>query len=249
MSRFLLTSAQRLPALLMGTVAVWALIFAIAALTGLGGRYGLHPDDPASVPPLPELDLSRAHSPLEPVEAYAMIGERPLFNADRRPLPPLPDDAAGLLVEEPPPAPVPLDIAVTSIIMTPQMKLAIVTDNQTGKSQSVKVGDPLDGDQSGWTLMELQSRKAVFSGPAGNSSVDLRVFDGAGGQAPTPVAVSARGEQPDGEPPPQAEPASADTEAPVKSEAMTAETRAEMIRRRIEERRRQMREQAERSNN
>ncbi len=249
MNRLQLTSSQRLPALLMAVVALWALIFAIAGLAGLGGRYGLHPDDPARVPPLPELDLSQARSLLQSVDAYADIGERPLFNADRRPLPPEEASDESATPEEAPPSS-PLDIAVTSIIMTPQVKIAIVTDNRSGKSVSLKVGDALEGEQAGWRLTELEPRKAVFAGPGGNSSVDLRVFDGAGGQAPTPAAVvQAQGEAVNEEAPPQA---AGQPTSPVdagKGEAMTPEARAEMIRRRIEERRRQMREEAERANN
>lgn len=251
MSRLQLTTSQRLPALLMAVVALWALIFAIASLAGLGGRYRVHPDDPSRVPPLPALDLSQAHSLLQTADTYTDIGERPLFNSDRRPLPPDDRPAGEGASDESPPPSSPLDIAVTSIIMTPQMKLAIVTDNRSGKSQSLKVGDALEGEQSGWRLTELEPRKAVFAGPDGNSAVDLRVFDGAGGQAPTPAAVvQAQGGEASQEEGMAAQAAQvAQPPEAGKTEAMTPEARAEMIRRRIEERRRQMREEAERANN
>lgn len=254
--RLHLTPSQRLPALLVAVVALWALIFAIAGLAGLGGRYRVHPDDPARVPPLPALDLSQARSPLQPVESYADIGERPLFNADRRPLPF--DDAkpgAGGEGEPPPPA-APLDVVLTSVIMTPKLQLAIVTDTRSGKSVSVKVDQALEGDLAGWTLKELQARKAVFSGPGGDMAVDLRVFDGAGGQAPSPSAVAQAAESegaaaaltPGAPPVPPAQ-AGQGQEGETKPEALTPEQRSEMIRRRIEERRRQMREEAARANN
>lgn len=243
-----LTTSQRLPALLMAVTALWALIFAIAGFAGLAGRYRLHPDDPSRVPALAALDLSQARSPLKSVEAYADIGERPLFNPDRRPLPPedeLQADNAG--EEKAPVESVPLDVALTSVILTPTIKLAIITDNRDGKSQTVRVGEALEGEQSVWQLKELQPRKAVFAGPDGNASVDLRVFDGSGAQAPTPSQTRADA-RPDGlveaDGSDQAEPPS----EPVAGEVMTAEQRSEMIRRRIEERRRQMREEAERAN-
>lgn len=248
MSGLQLTTSQRLPALLMLVTALWALIFAVAGFAGLAGRYRLHPDDPSRVPPLAALDLSQARSPLKSVETYADIGERPLFNPDRRPLPPEDEalgDGAGQ--DNAPVESVPLDIALTSVILTPTMKLAIITDNRDGKSQTVRVGDALEGEQSVWQLKELGPRKAVFAGPDGNASVDLRVFDGAGGQAPTPSQARTDGRssgsvEPDASE--QIEPAA----EPVAGEAMTAEQRSEMIRRRIEERRRQMREEAERAN-
>ncbi len=251
--RLQLTSSQRLPVLLVGVVALWALLFAIASLAGLGGRYRVHPDDPARVPPLPALDLSQARSPLQPVEAYADIGERPLFNADRRPLPfDDPKQDAGGEGETPPPA-APLDVVVTSIVMTPALQLAIVTDTRSGKSISVKVGQSLDGDLAGWTLKELQARKAVFSGPNGDTAADLRVFDGAGGQAPTPSVVAQTADPgeaaPAQAPVPTGQAVEGEAKPEAKPEALTPEQRSEMIRRRIEERRRQMREEAARANN
>ncbi len=255
MSGLQLTPAQRLPALLMAVTVLWALIFAIAAFTGLAGRYRLHPDDPSRVPELPALDLSRAHSPLQLVEAYAVIGERPLFNSDRKPLPPEDDGKEGEAGSESGPvADSPLDVALTSVILTPKLRIAIVTDNRSGKSVSLKVGDSLEGEQAGWRLQELQARKAVFVGSGGTSEIDLRVFDGSGAQAPV-QGVSA---------PEKVAPASPDEAAqaiqpapaipgtnvaPPPAQGMTPEQRAEMIRRRIEERRRQMREEAERANN
>ena len=251
-----LTPAQRLPALLLAVTALWALIFTVAGFTGLAGRYRLHPDDPSRVPEVPALDLSRARSPLQLVEAYAVIGERPLFNPDRHPLPPVTDPKDATADEEVVPDEAsPLDVAVTSVIMTPTMKLVIVTDNRSGKSQSLRVGEALEGEQSGWHLQELEARKAVFAGPGGTSSVDLRVFDGAGGQAPVPAMASgAAGKAPAAAAAvptnPSLQPAAeAPTAEQAKIEAMTPEQRSEMIRRRIEERRRQMREEAERINN
>lgn len=246
-----LSKTQQLPALLMAATTAWALIFYVATLTNLGGRYRLHPDDPSQIPPLPALDLSQAHSVLQSQELYAEVGERPLFNPDRRPLPVESVATAedGNAAEPPPPV-APLNVMVTSILLTPNMKVAIVTDQQTGQSQSVKVGESLKGDMSSWTLKELEGRKAVFSGPGGTSSVDLRVFDGAGGQAPTPMTVRAEDNgSAVAEPPVQPGQAAQAPAEPAAVETITPEQRSEMIRRRIEERRRQMRAEAERANN
>ena len=244
--------AQRLPVLLAAVAALWALLFLVAALAGLGGRYRLHPDDPSQVPPLPRIDLSQARSPLETLDAYAQIGQRPLFNPDRRPVPPATDSAAGA-DSAPPPAPEPLDVTLTSVVMTGAIKIAILTDNKNGTSQSVKVGDMLAGDASSWKLVELAPRKAVFEGPQGRSESELRVFDGSGGQAPTPTAVAAApdpGKPQRGAPPPDQQPAAGNAPQPPQPEGeqMTPEQRSEMIRKRIEERRRQMREEADRAN-
>jgi general secretion pathway protein N len=239
---------QRLPTLLLGAFALWSLLVTICVYAGLGGRYSLHPDDPSQVPPLPAVDLSRAQNPLGPLPDYAVVGERPLFNADRRPLPP-PESAAAPADAAPPP--VPLDVVLTSVVISGDIRIAIVQDKKTNKSQSVKVGNALAGEQANWKLIELGPRKAVFEGPTGRSEAELRVFDGSGGEAPTAAA------------PPEAvvsgDPASAANAAAAaaaiaagqqqqQENPQTPEARAELIRKRIEERRRQMREEAERAN-
>jgi general secretion pathway protein N len=235
---------RRLPTLLLGAVALWSLLVLVCAYAGLGGRYSLHPDDPSQVPPLPTVDLSRAQNPLQALTEYAVVGERPLFNADRRPLPP-PENPDAAPTEAPPPAP--LDVLLTSVVMSGDIRIAIVQDKKTNKSQSVRVGNALAGDQAGWKLIELGARKAVFEGPSGRSEVDLRVFDGSGGEPPT--ALAAVPAPVSGDPATAAANAAANPAAPVGQEnPQTPEARAELIRRRIEERRRQMREEAERAN-
>jgi general secretion pathway protein N len=234
---------QRLPTMLLGAFAGWSLLVLVAVQTGLGARYSLHPDDASLVPELPRLDLSRAQTPLGALSDYAQVGERPLFNPDRRPIPP---PAAGP-VEGAPPAPPPFDVVLTSVILSGDTRIAIVLDKKSNKSQSVKLGDALAGEQSAWKLVELAPRKAVFESPAGRSEAELRVFDGSGGEAPTPVASSAVEGAPAQNPAATAtntDPAAAANAA----QPQTPEARAELIRRRIEERRRQMREEAERAN-
>lgn len=230
---------QHLPTLLLGAFALWSLMLLIAVYAGLGGRYSLHPDDASLVPALPQIDLSRAQNPLQPLADYAVVGERPLFNADRRPLPPLPTEGGET---EQVPVSIPLDIVLTSVIISGDMKIAIVLDKKTNTSQSVRLGSALEGDQAGWNLTELNARTAVFEGPTGRNEVELRVFDGTGGEAPTPMANATSVPN---EANTNADGAAAAANPEV---AQTPEARAELIRRRIEERRRQMREEAERAN-
>lgn len=242
---------QRLPTLLLGAFALWSLLVLVTVYAGLGGRYSLHPDDPSQVPPLPQVDLSRAQNPLQPLPEYAVVGERPLFNADRRPLPP-PENPDAAPAEAAPPAP--LDVVLTSVVMSGDIRIAIVQDKKTNKSQSVRVGNALAGDQAGWKLIELGPRKAVFEGPAGRTEAELRVFDGTGGEPPTAIAAPPAPVSADpATAAAQAQQAQADPNNPAAAPAaqdnpQTPEARAELIRRRIEERRRQMREEAERAN-
>ncbi|HET6604081.1 MAG TPA: hypothetical protein VFG21_07685 [Xanthomonadaceae bacterium] len=229
-------SGARMLTLALVTLAGWAAAVALVALAGLGGRYALHPVDASLGDPLPAATLARVESRIEPFEAYAEVTRRPLFNSDRRPLP---IDAATDAAPEAEPAQ-PLDLTLTSVVLTRDVSIAIVSDNRTRQTQSVRMGASLEGDQAGWRLVKLEPRLAVFEGPTGRSEVELRVFDGSGAAAPTPLAATPGERQPqpeaaDGEPQEEAE------------EPMSPESRAEMIRRRIEERRRQMREEAARA--
>ncbi len=235
-------TTARLLTLLMGCFCGWSLIVLLVVEAGLGARYGLHPDDPEQIAVPPSLRLDRAQSALSELSAYAEIGERPLFNPDRRPLPAVASDQPA-----PPVSAAPLEVLLTSVVLRGDTRVAQITDRRSNVSQTLKVGDALAGEQSAWKLVELAPRRAVFEGPGGRAEAELRVFDGQGGEAPTaaPVVASAEGVVREGgqEPAPDAQAAAA-ASGGQGAEAQTPEARAEMIRRRIEERRRQMREEA-----
>jgi general secretion pathway protein N len=219
----------------LAALAAWSGLFALAAVTGLGGRHSVLGDDPSLVPELPQINLEQAVSRLEGQGSYAGIGDRPLFNHDRRPLPPVQSaDSSGVV---PPPAPTAMDAVLTSVILGGERKIAIVFHAASNTSQSVAVGAELKAELAGWRLTDLQPRMAVFEGPGGSKSLELRVFDGAGGQPPTAIAEPM--------PAPDAAPAVGADGQPVAVDS--PEARAELIRRRIEERRRQMREESERA--
>jgi general secretion pathway protein N len=229
----------------------WSGIFALAAVTGLGGRHTTLADDPSLVPPLPEVNLEQAVSRLEGQGFYAEIGDRPLFNFDRRPLPPVRAPESQVAEAAPPAS---FDLVLTSVLMSGDRKIAIVLHPPSGKSQSVQLGNELEADLAGWRLVEIQPRAAIFEGPGGRKSVDMRVFDGTGGQPPTPVDLPPHMQASQNAAPGPGEPTDAQTLAAGQNNASaqgaapdSPEARAEMIRRRIEERRRQMREEAERA--
>lgn len=235
----------------LAAATAWSGLFALAAVTGLGGRHTTLADDSSLVPPLPEVNLEQAVSRLEGQGFYADIGDRPLFNFDRRPLPQVRSQDTQV-VETPPPAS--FDLVLTSVLMSGDRQIAIVLHPPSGKSQTVLLGNELESDLAGWRLVDIQPRAAIFEGPGGRKSVDMRVFDGTGGQPPTPVDVPPHMQASQGATPGPGDPTDAQIVAAgqVNAAAQGAaadspEARAEMIRRRIEERRRQMREEAERA--
>ncbi|MBW8368532.1 MAG: general secretion pathway protein GspN, partial [Arenimonas sp.] len=177
-----MVSALRPAGALLAAVAAWALCLAVLAVLGLGGRVGPHPADGALMPALPVVTLDAVGSRLGPASDYLEVGNRPLFGRDRRPAPmsaPSGDRAA------------PLDVNLTSVLITAGLKLAIVQNTADGASRRVRLGDVLEG--TAWRLVQLEPRRAVFEGPEGQRELALRVFDGAGGQSPTPMAGSGVG--------------------------------------------------------
>jgi general secretion pathway protein N len=167
---------------LLAAAATWALGVAILALAGFGGRYRLHPDDPSLVPPLPSAAVQSTRAPLGPLELYAEAANRPLFYPDRRPV----QVRVGTDVA----AQQPLNVVLTSIIMTPTLRMAIVRDTASGKSLRVREGQPLEGGPTGWKLIAVSNKQAIFESSQGRQTLDLRVFNGQGGEPPTPNGLT-----------------------------------------------------------
>lgn len=164
--------------LLLATVAAWALVSAMVASAGLGGKFSLHPEDPSLVPPLPDTRQVDEQAVFD-YTTLTEASERPLFSVDRRPAPV--SLAEGEAVDEA------VDLIVTSIVMTPNLQAALVRREGSEETERVLVGEDVPGSP-GWRLLELQPRMAVFDGPEGEVDLQLRVFDGQGGEAPTSVA-------------------------------------------------------------
>lgn len=223
--------------LLLGAVCLWALCVLILALAGLGSRF---PEVvAASAPaPLPAVSLTRGVSRLGSLEQYAEVGNRPLLNLSRQPVAIAAGDGDA--------GPAELDVVLTSVLITPHLQLAILTDNKDGSSRRVRVGEMVEG--SNWRLVQLEPRRAMIEGPSGPRTLELRVFDGRSGEMPTLVAGSANAGAP-----PRSEPAvlsappppKATAEAKPDAPAGNQEDQVEAIRKRIEARRAQMRAEAD----
>ncbi|GAB3730696.1 general secretion pathway protein XpsN [Silanimonas algicola] len=233
---------------LCGAVAAWSLGLLLLAIAGLGGRVGPHPADPSLGPPIPELRLSESAQRLGAATDYLAVGERPLFNPDRRP-------ASVAIVSDEQQAP--FNGVLTSVLITDALRLAIFSEENGQVSKRVRLGDTLPG--TAWRLASLEPRRAVLEGPEGQRVLDLRVFDGQGGAAPTPVSVitedkpdrpgiPAGAGQPGASNPPnllqQASQASAESQRSAADQAQI-----DAIRARIDARRAQLAEQQAKNNN
>lgn len=259
---------------LLATVAGWAVLAWVLALFGMGRHAQALEADPGLLRPLPN---ARPAAPqrLGPLSQYAAIAQRPLFSQDRLPKPFfLQGEGEGEGQQTA------FDYVLTSVLITPTLKMAILQPADGSESVRVRLGEVPESHPA-WRLTSLDARSAVFEGPEGRREMTLRVFDGNGGQPPTAVATApgANRPQPVGVPVPPAaanaaaanaaRPGNASANArpvgngtasnrnanntqtpapppapePSENTPMTPEAQMEAIRKRIEARRAQMRQQ------
>ena len=228
--------------LLIGAFAGWAVTAWVLALAGMGGRLPEGRGGAITGNPLPTLPKAAAARSLGPVAQYGEISSRPLFATDRRPHAfSLVTGTAG--ADTPPD----FDLVLTSVLITPQLRLAIVQKPDGSEAWRVRVGEAPDS-QPGWHLVELQPRSAVFEGPGGRKELALRVFDGGGAPAagtapPAPPTTASP------MPVPKSLPTTPTPTPPVtNADAAPDPAQIEQIRQRIEARREEMRRRASNAN-
>lgn len=244
---------------LLATLAGWALLVWLLALFGMGGNITPLPDDASLAQRLPTPPKPPAER-IGTLVQYSETGMRPLFSEDRRP------QLFSLQPEGEAPQAPSFDFILTSVLQTPGLQMAIVQPTDGGGSVRMKLGETPE-EAKGWRLVELHPRSAVFEGPEGQKSLELRTFDGNGGEAPTamtqPQSPDAAG-RPGGtttapeltlptkpqpaavaSQKPAAPPTNTPTTATAGQPAMTPEAQMDAIRKRIEARRAQLRAQAQ----
>lgn len=228
-------SRGRRTAMVVGAAASVLLLVAIALRMGMGTGYSLAED----AGPAPALAFGQIRGEPPKLRAWVEFGEliaRPLFNESRAPeeQPETADASAEGAAQ-------PLNVQLTGVILAQGLQLALVRDTTNGETARVRVGQPLEGAMAGWKLVELQPRLAVFDGAGlGRQELPLTVDTKGAPPPPAPVAAAPVAAQPAA---PNAQPAVANPAVPVPVAGQPAS--ADEIRRRIEERRRQLREEAQ----
>jgi general secretion pathway protein N len=222
--------------LTLGLAGACGLLLLIAAAQQFGVGRGYHwaADEVAEPSDLPSASSIQGEAvALAPQPEYHEISDRPLFNEDRKPSP-LDDTKEGEVVQPNQP----LNVTLTGVIITPQVKLAMLKDNAKNEPISLHEGMPLPGEQSTWTVVEIQARKIILK--SGTNETNELPLDVA---AVTPPATTPRtNPQPAAVPPPPGAP----PQSPADPNNPPVSDRAAELQKRIEERRREMREQAER---
>lgn len=112
--------------LLLATLAGWAVLVAILALAGLGSRITPLADDPGSAPRLPAVPKA-APERLGTLAQYAEFTARPPFYESRRPQP-------FYLTNEAEAQAPSFDYVLTSVLITPGFRMAILQPSQGGKA-------------------------------------------------------------------------------------------------------------------
>lgn len=227
---------KMLTTVLAGTCGV-LFVLGLALQFGLGRGYHWLPADSDQAATAATADVDRNAYQLPPQSEFAVINERPLFNEDRKPSP---DDDTGGATPEPPPSPLNISLTGTMLVGKPELHVAIVRENGKAQSIALKEGMPLPGDQGAWTLNRVKARSAIFKS-SGGEEVEVELAVGTPGQKPgaparpgTPATAAAA---------PGRAPVAPATPLPPPG-AETAQ--AGELQQRIEERRKQMREAAER---
>lgn len=211
---------------LLAAIAGWSLLLLIAALLGMGGQL----DEAKPLAGDADLPQPRPAAPdrIGPLAQYAEAAARPLFTQDRRPRSFLATGSDGDAAAQSQT----LDFILTGVLISPQVRLAVLQPSGGGEAQRVHVGKSPEG-AAGWTLVEVQPRRAIFEGAGGQSALDLRTFGDAAAPAATPVAAP---------PPPVPNPGPVIAERPVGTPDQQGEAaRIDAIRKRIEARRAQLR--------
>ena len=209
---------------LLAAACAWAALLWLGALLGMGGR--VDQDAPVAAGALP-VPAAAPPDRIGPLTQYASAAARPLFTQDRRPrsfLATAPESGQDAAQTER------LDFVLSGVLLSPQVRLAVLQPTTGGESQRVQVGQSPEG-AAGWRLVDLQPRRAIFEGPDGQQVLDLRSFGDAGvGKVAAAAADAVR----TGAPVPLAVP------PPESQDAQSNEARVDAIRRRIEARRAQL---------
>ena len=214
-------SAAMLVVLLLLAVA-WVLPPAGADLeAGEGG--------PAVSSDVPQLEEPK------PLEQYAEIVNRPVFNESRQPVigGEIVDgedeelaDAAD--VEAP-------DVELAGVVITPDLRVATLRVKGEDASLLALEGQPLEGDFGSWRVSRVEPRSAVLESASGDQvRLELQIHDAMIDEPPKPKPSAA---------PPVIDDAGQSTEDLAQDDAPMS--RAEEIRQRIAERREELRRQQE----
>ncbi len=149
---------------LIGLLVVFLLVASIQML-GIGQKIAtieVDGDNQSTIPRVPKgINSNEAEDSTDYKKIVENIETRPVFSQERKPFVSLVETDE---TQEDNPEPIAeLKAKLTGIVLTPDQSYAMILDNLTNEREVYRVGMPLDGEQGGWTLTEIQARKVVFT--------------------------------------------------------------------------------------
>ena len=214
---------------LVGASAALLAVFLVLAVAWILPPSGAELDPDAGGPSVSS-DVPQLEQP-KPIEQYAEIINRPVFNESRQPVigGEFPDgdeeELAGAQDVEAP------DVELAGVVITPDVRVATLRVKGEDVSLMALEGQPLEGDFGSWRVSRVEPRSAVLESASGDQvRLELQIHDAMidAPEPPPPGASDDAGEQADNV---------ARNDAPM--------SRAEEIRQRIAERREELRRAAE----
>jgi general secretion pathway protein N len=207
----------------LGLVVLWVL----PPSAGSGEAESGETEAPGSIAALQEA---------KPLEEYAVVSERPVFNEDRRPAPVLDD---GEFVDELPMDDVEApDVELAGVIITPTLRMATLRSKEHEQSLVAFEGKPLEGNFGTWQVSKIEERMVTLASADGEEmQLELQVHQATIREPPKPARQS--------EQPQSVEEQAAELLEDAERQAGEPMSRAEEIRQRIEERREELRRAAE----
>ncbi len=169
----------------------------------------------------------------QPIENFAVITDRPIFNESRQPIiGASPDDESEdeeLAGEEDVDAP---DVVLAGVVITPELRVATLRLKDSPESLLAFEGQPLEGNFGSWHISRIEPRQAILESSAGKQvRLELQIHDAMMDMPPEPEPAA-----------PVSTAGSNTQNGPGDDQPMT---RAEEIRQRIAERREELKRAAE----
>jgi len=158
------------------------LIAAIGAL-GVGlvvqmllmGRVDIDRIAPSGSTDVNEAQVDIPETGLAALDEYTAITSRPVFFSDRQlPVVEMPEEGDEALVDEGLEEEEPINelkASVAGIIITPDMRMAMVRDDALGKTLVLREGMSLEGEQAAWKLDSISTRQVNFVSVDGRESL------------------------------------------------------------------------------
>lgn len=222
--------------ILASLCAVFVVLALLQKLVGIGRGYSILPDAPQPLDASLLAPLKQSEHALQPVETFLEIDQRTLFSADRAPrkIEEAPKIATNVAPR------VPLNAQLTGVVITPFKRIALMKSTGSEQTFRVREGMPLPGELAGWRVVKIDPRKVIFDDGGDQAQTELKLDVAKSNSVPIQTNITPGAMQ---VPPPAAVPMPVSNVPPPAPDQAAREAEVQKI---IEERRAQMRAEAER---